>query len=137
MVAVPAPLFAKAYMNTMHLSPSNSFKYIVQARCSLIHYPEWCTFRKETGKSIGDWIHDNLLCQWGTLSEIVTIHGGLFILTLDYLTKRYHITHIRVSGYNLHAKGQVERAYYDVRQALYKVANGEPSKWSQVAASVF
>ena len=33
-VASPAPLFAKVYMDTMHLTPSGGYKYIVQARCS-------------------------------------------------------------------------------------------------------
>jgi len=37
----PAPLFAKVYMDTMHLTPSAGYKYIVQGRCSLTHWPEW------------------------------------------------------------------------------------------------
>lgn len=136
-VAQPAPLFAKAYMDTMHLPASNGFHYIVQARCSLIHWPEYRNLRRETGKAIGDWIHDDLLCRWGALSEIVTDNGKPFVNALDYLAKRYHITHIRISGYNSRANGLVERAHYDVRQALFKAADGDASKWSQVAASVF
>ncbi len=136
-VAQPAPLFAKAYMDTMHLPNSASFHYLVQARCSLIHYPEFRMLRRETGKAIGDWIHDDILCRWGALSEIVTDNGKPFVAALEYLARRYHITHIRISGYNSRANGQVERSHYDVRQALYKAADGDASKWSQVAASVF
>lgn len=78
-VAQPAPLFAKAYMNTMHLPASNGFHYIVQARCLLIHWPEYCNLRRETGRAIADWIHDDLLCRWGALSEIVTNNGKPFV----------------------------------------------------------
>ena len=38
-VATPMPLFAKMYMDTMHLPKSSGFKYLVQGRCLLLHYP--------------------------------------------------------------------------------------------------
>ena len=41
-IATPTPLFAKMYMDTMHLPKSGGFKYLVQGRCSLRHYPEYC-----------------------------------------------------------------------------------------------
>jgi hypothetical protein len=47
-VATPAPLFAKIYMDMMHLMCSGSFSYIIQGRCSLTHYPEFWMLRKET-----------------------------------------------------------------------------------------
>jgi Integrase zinc binding domain len=56
-VATPAPLFAKIYMDMMHLMCSGSFSYIIQGRCSLTHYPEFWMLRKETTQVIGDWIH--------------------------------------------------------------------------------
>jgi hypothetical protein len=136
-VAQPAPLFAKVYMDTMHLPPSAGFKYLVQGRDSLSHWPEFRNLRSETGKTIGDWIYEEILCRWGTLSEIVSDNGTAFVKAIEYLAKRYHVHHIRISGYNSRANGQVERAHYDVRQALFKAADGDPSKWSQVSASVF
>ena len=38
---------------------------------------------------------------------------------------------------NSHANGIVERLHFDVRQALFKAADGDQSCWSQVAYSVF
>ena len=61
-VATPAPLFAKMYMDTMHLPKSGGFKYLVQSRCSLTHYPEYCVLCTKTAKTIGDWIFDDILC---------------------------------------------------------------------------
>jgi Integrase zinc binding domain len=40
-VAIPAPLFAKMYMDSMHMPPAGGFRYIAQGRCSLTHYPEF------------------------------------------------------------------------------------------------
>src|SRR5882672_2961686 len=46
-VASPAPLFSKIYIDTMHMPPSSGYKYIVQGRCSLVHWPEFDKLRKE------------------------------------------------------------------------------------------
>lgn len=53
-VAQPSGLFSKCYMDTMFLPPSGGFKYLVQARCLLIHMPEFKALRRETGKTLGD-----------------------------------------------------------------------------------
>ena len=136
-VATPAPLFAKVYMDTMHLTPSAGYKYIVQGRCSLSHWPEWDMLRKESAKSLANFILHNIIYRWGTLLEIVSNNGAPFMKALGYLLKHYHIKHIRISGYNSRANGLVERSHFDVRQALFKACDGEESKWSSVAHSVF
>jgi hypothetical protein len=136
-VASPAPLFSKVYMDTMHLTPSGGYKYIVQGRCSLTHWPEWEMLRNESAKSLARFILNNIIYRWGTLLEIVTDNGAPFIKALDYLAKKYHIRHIRISGYNSRANGLVERSHFDVRQALFKACDGDQSKWSSSAYSVF
>ena len=136
-VATPAPLFSKIYVDTMHLPKSGGFRYLIQGRCSLIHYPEFRMLRRETGTTIGDWLFEDILCRWGALTEIVSDNGPPFIKALDYLAKKYHIHHIRISGYNSRANGLVERPHFDVRQALFKSVDGDQSKWSQGAYSVF
>ena len=40
-VAMPVPLFSKVYMDTIHLTLSSRYKYIVQGHCFLMHWPEW------------------------------------------------------------------------------------------------
>jgi hypothetical protein len=136
-VALPAPLFAKVYMDTMHLTPSGGYKYIVQARCSLTHWPEWEMLRRETAKTIALFVLRNLIYRWGTLVEIVTDNGAPFVKAIAYLEKHYHVKHIRISGYNSRANGLVERSHFDVRQALFRACDGEASKWSSSAYSVF
>ena len=136
-VATPAPLFGKVYIDTMHLPKSNGYKYLVQGRCSLCHYPEFRKLRTETAITLGEWIFEDILCRWGTVSEIVSDNGPPFVKALQYLAKRYGIRHIRISGYNSRANGLVERTHFDVRQALYKAVDGNQSQWSKAAYSVF
>ena len=136
-VARPAPLFGKAYIDTMFMPPANGYKYLVQARCSLSHWPEFRMLRAETGKALGDFIFEEILCRWGGLDTIVTDNGKPFIAAMEYLAKRYHIQHIRISGYNSRANGLVERPHYDVRQSLFKAADGEQSKWWKYTSEVF
>ena len=58
-------------------------------------------------------------------------------MALSHLEKKYHVKHIRISGYNSHANGIVKRLHFDVQQALFKVSDRADNKWSQVAQSVF
>ena len=107
-VAEPTPIFVKVYLDTMHLPTSSGFKYIIQARCSLTHYPEHKALRQETARTVGEWVYEDLLCRWGALSEIVTDNGTAIIWACTYLAKKYKINHIRISGYNSRANGIVE-----------------------------
>lgn len=136
-VAQPAPLFTKVYLDVLHLPPSNKYRYIIQARCSLSHYPEYHALRRQTSQAVGDWIFEDLLCRWGALSEIVTDNGSSIVSACEYLSKTYKIHHIRISGYNSQANSLVERSHFDVRQSLYTASNGEESKWSKALNTVF
>lgn len=93
--------------------------------------------RQESAKALADWIFQDILCRWGTLVEIVSDNGGPFVKANAILEEKYHIRHIRISGYNSRANGVVEKPHFDVRQALFKAADGDQSRWSQVAYSVF
>jgi len=136
-VATPAPLFAKIYVDTMHMPTSSGYKFIVQGRCSVVHWPEFDMLKNENAQAIGEWLMKCFVYRWGMLSEIVSDNGAPFVKAIGYLSKRYHLNHIRISGYNSRANGLVERSHFDVRQALYKAADGDQSKWASVAYSVF
>ena len=74
-VTTPAPLFSKVYIDTMHLPKSNGYKYLVQGHCSLCHYPEFHKLCTETMMALSEWIFEDILCCWGTVSEIVSDNG--------------------------------------------------------------
>ncbi len=121
----------------MIMPMSGQYKYIVQGCCSMSHYPEFRCLRRETARTIGEWIFEDILCRWGALVEIVTDNGKAFVAAIGYLSKKYHINHIQISGYNSRANGIAERPHFDVRQGLFKASDGDQKKWSQNAYSVF
>ncbi|KZO89372.1 hypothetical protein CALVIDRAFT_473548, partial [Calocera viscosa TUFC12733] len=57
-VQQPQPLFFRAHCDTMFMSKSKGrykgMRYILQARCSLTHWPEYLICRKETAEVIED-----------------------------------------------------------------------------------
>jgi len=60
-----------------------------------------------------------------------------YIAALDWLADRYGIRHIRISAYNSHANGVVERQHCTIRESLVKACDGDPSKWPMRAPYVF
>ena len=136
-VPLPAPLFRKAFIDTMHMTPAGGFHLIIQARCSLTAWPEWRALRTETGVTIGRFIFEEILCRWGAVEEIVTDNGLAYIAALDWLANKYNIRHIRISAYNSRANGIVERQHRTIRESLLKTCEGEASKWPAVAPHVF
>ncbi|ETW76074.1 hypothetical protein HETIRDRAFT_330366 [Heterobasidion irregulare TC 32-1] len=135
--ATPAPLFAEMYMDTMHMPTAGSFKYLMQGHCLVSHYPEFWMLQRETSSALAGWIFKNILCQWGTLVEIVSDNGLAFVKVLDQLAKKYHVWHIHISGYNSCANGIAERPHFDIRQALFKAIDGDQAKWNRAAHFVF
>ena len=51
------------------------------------------------------------------------------IAVLKWLEDKYGIRGIRISPYNSQANGKIERAHFDIRQALVKATGGDLSKW--------
>ena len=134
---MPAPLFHKVYVNTMDLLPTHSFRYITQACCSLTPWPEWCPLRTETGRTLGAFLFEEVLCRWGTVEEIVTDNGTPYVVTLDWLADRYGIQHIHISAYNSYANGIVKGQHWTIRKSILKVCEGNTSKWLVCAPRVF
>jgi hypothetical protein len=69
--------------------------------------------------------------------EMVTDNSPVFLAALHWLEKHYHIKHIRISGYNSHANGLVERSHYEVREAVFKACDGDEMQWYRTTYSVF
>ena len=136
-VDTPAPLFRKVYIDTMFMPLAGGFRYIVQARCSLTAWPEWCALCMETSHTLGNFIFEEILCRWGAVSEIVTDNGTAYIAALDWLADRYGIRHIRISAYNSQANGIVEQQHRTIWESIFKTCEGDDSRWPTVAPFAF
>ena len=123
-------IFQVLHADTMHMSPkSNGCGHIVHGRCGMTSWMEGRPVRDENGKTIANWLFEDIICRWGCIEEIVTDNGGPYKSAVGWLEQKYGIKGIKISSYNSKANGKIERPHWDVRQMLYKATGGNPSKW--------
>ena len=120
----------------MLMPKAKGYRYIIHARCSLTSYPEWKMVRHENYSTIAAFLYE-LVCRWGAIEVIVTDNAPQYLQAAEHLAEKHHIKHIRISPYNSRAQGPIERRHYDVREAIIKAAEGDESKWPDVAPAVF
>ena len=121
----------------MFMPHASGYRYIVQARCSLTAWPEWRALRTETGRTLGAFLFEEILCRWGAVEEIVSDNGTAFVAALDWLERRFGIRHIRISAYNSRANGIVERQHRTIRESIIKACEGNALKWPSVTPYTF
>jgi len=121
----------------MFMPPAGGFRYIVQARCSLTAWPEWHALRVETGRTLGNFIFEEILCRWGAVGEIITDNGTAYIAALEWLADKYGIRHICISAYNSQANSIVERQHHTIRDSIFKACDSKDSHWLMVAPFAF
>jgi hypothetical protein len=125
----PATLFGRIHVDTMFMPKARGFRYIVQAVCSLSGWPEAKALTHENGRTIGEFLMNQVISRYGAVREIVTDNGKPFINALEYLSAKYKINHIRISPYNSQAQGIVERAHYGLRESLVKACGPKINEW--------
>ena len=116
---------------------AGGFCYIAQAHCSLTAWPEWRALHTETGRTLGAFIFEDILCHWDAIEEIVTNNGTAYVAALDWLVNRYGIRHIWISAYNSRVNRIVERQHRTIRESLVKACDGNIAKWPAIAPHVF
>ena len=92
---------------------------------------------KETGAVVGKFMFEDLLCRWGAVEEIVTDNGAPIVAGLDWLAKKYHITHIRISPYNKQANRVVKRSHHTIQDSIVKACDGDITRWPSITPHVF
>lgn len=124
-------LFQTLHADSMIMSPpSNKCSYIAHGRDHLSIWVEGRALQRETGRTLGQWLWEDIICRWAGLVEIVTDNGPAYRLALKWLSEKYGITNIKISPYNSKANGKVERMHWDLRQMLYKMLGSKNiAKW--------
>jgi hypothetical protein len=75
------------------------------------------------------WTH--IYCRYGCPRHVITDNGSEVKVAFDELMKRLRIPHVRISGYNKHAPGKVERGHYTLREALVCSCSGRMDEWPE------
>jgi hypothetical protein len=114
-------LFQKIHVDVFKLTPaSNGCRNVVHGRCALSRWSEGRALRHDNTRAIAEWFFEDIICRWGVPSEGVTDNAPQMKAVLLWLEEKYGITGITISAYNSQANGTIERAHFDIRQALVK-----------------
>jgi len=86
--------------------------------------------RQDNAKNLGEWFFEDVICRWGCPQEVVTDNAPQMKKMLKWLESKYGIRGIRISPYNSQGNGKIERAHFDIHQALVKATGGDIGRWS-------
>ena len=128
-ISVSTRLFAKVYIDVMHMPAAHGFHYIVAAKDDLSGTSEAIPLRQATAKALAKFFWENIYCRYGAPLHVVTDNGPEVKEAFDRLLKRMSIPQIRITPYNHHANGVVERGHFIIREALIKTCKGKLTNW--------
>ncbi len=107
-VSVSTRLFAKVYIDVMHMPVANGFHYIVAAKDDLSGTSEAIPLRHATAKALAKFFWEYIYCQYGAPLHVITDNRPEVKEAFERLLKRINIPQIKITPYNHHANGVVE-----------------------------
>ena len=128
-ISKPSILFAKIYVDIMHMPPAQGYKYIVAAKDDLSGTSEVQPLRKANAKSLAKFFWEYIYCRYGAPLLVVTDNGPEVKEAFEKLLKRLGIPQVRITPYNHHANGVVERGHFIIREALIKTCKDKLTDW--------
>ncbi|KAJ8488793.1 hypothetical protein ONZ45_g13828 [Pleurotus djamor] len=142
-ISAPVRIFQKVYIDVMVMRPkSGGYSYIVAAKDDLTGVSEAVPLVRNSSKSLASFFWDYIYCRYGAPEQIVTDNGSETKKAFSEITTRLGIPHVRISPYNKHANGVVERGHFTLREAIVKSCkkreDGTPINWhNMVSLAVF
>jgi transposase InsO family protein len=138
-ISAPTTLFTKIYVDIMHMPESaDKYKYIVAARDDLSGTCEARALQHATSSELTKFFWEEIYCRYGAPLKVVTDNGPEIKKAFEALLKRLGIPQIRITPYNHHANGVVERGHFTLREAIVKSCKGDFRQWpSKLAEAVF
>jgi hypothetical protein len=122
----------------MYMPPAGGYRYIAAARDDLSGVCEARALSSLDSESLGRFFWEQIYCRYGTPCQVVTDNGSEVKGAFDSLMKRLGVPQVRISPYNKHANGVVERGHFTLREALIKTCENHISQWpKRLSEAVF
>jgi RNase H-like domain found in reverse transcriptase/Integrase zinc binding domain len=141
-ISTPTTLFEKVYIDVMVMPPSAGFHFIVVAKDDLTGVTEARALRLNNSQSLAKFFWEQIYCRYGSIGHVVTDNGSEVKGAFEILLRRMRIPQVRISPYNKHANGVVERGHFTLREAIVKSSDkdkfGRIKNWhKQLDLAVF
>ena len=132
-VSTPSRLFQKVYIDVMFMPPSGGYHFIAAVKDDLSGVSEVRALRQSNSKNLAQFFWEQIYCRYGSVQSAVTDNGPEVKGAFETLLKRMKIPQVRISPYNKHANGVVERGHFILREAIVKSCekdtNGHIKNW--------
>jgi len=134
-ISTPTTLFEKVYVDVMYMPPSGGYHLIVAAKDDLSGVTEVRPLQKNTSKALAKFFWEQIYCRYGAMGHVVTDNGPEVKGAFEILVRRLGIPQVKITPYNKHANGVVERGHYILREAIVKSckkdADGKAKNWHE------
>ena len=131
-VSAPVALFQKVYIDIMRMPKAGRMTMIVAARDDLSGACEARALSAATAKNLAKFFWVQIYCKYGCPRQVTTDNGSEVKAGFEELMVRLRIPQVKISAYNKHATGVVERGHFTVREALIKSCDGRLNKWPEL-----
>jgi hypothetical protein len=111
-VSVPTTLFSKIYVDVMYMPKAQGYKYIVAARDDLTGVCEAQPLKSCTAKTMSTFFWKFIYCRYGIPLQVTTDNGSEVKAGFALLMEKLDVPHVKISPYNKHANGVVERGHF-------------------------
>jgi hypothetical protein len=133
---MPASLFAKVYIDIMHMPIANQYRYIVAAKDDLSGTSEAQPLKNATAQNLAKFFWEYIYCRYGAPLLVITDNGPEVKEAFDILLKRLQIPQVRITPYNHDTNGVVERGHFIIREALVKTCKERLVDWPDRLAEI-
>ena len=123
-ISTPSTLFTKVYINIMVMPKAQGYQYIIAACDDLSGSAEGRKLKKALARAVSKFIFEELICQYGSIAEIVTGNGSEVKGATSELLQCHGIPQIQISPYNSQANGVVEQGHFTIQEAIIKACDG-------------
>jgi hypothetical protein len=130
-ISAPVSLFAKIYIDIMYMPLAKGYSMIVAAKDDLSGTTEAQPLKNATAKNLAQFFWEYIYCRYGAPLHVVTDNGSEVKGAFDILLKRLGIPQVRITPYNKHANGVVERGHFIMREALIKTCQNKITDWPE------
>jgi len=83
-------LFRKAHVDVFLMPAIGKYRYVIHGRCAMSSWPEARATTSQSGKIVGEFLREHVLCRWSWLVEITTDNGAPIVAGVEYLTTSNH-----------------------------------------------
>ena len=125
-------IHSRWFVDIVVMPKANGFRYLIMAREDVTDWVEGRALRDCKAKSWCRFIFEDIICRYGTISNIVADRGELASDEAKEYFKRRRINLRLTTAYNPEANAKVERGHGPVVQAIVKATGNNPAKWPEM-----